>query len=299
MCIIVVQHSIITRVATHRNPIQMCGLAKSGVCALSGEIMKFRNQPMKTIQSTVPLLAAMSVAFSATAATFTDATGDNYGGPEVDIASVAVNNDANNITFQINMNTAADLGANHFANYEVGIQVNGGVGGQTAINGTFGTGNPAAGNPYGNAVGISTGENFFIGSFLTSPGNFSGGAQLFSYSSTTGWTQVGATAPITEVTTGTPSTAFTFPLAALGLTPGSSFKFDVYTSFGSPQGAYDALDNASLPPGAAPFSGGTYDSATAEGSVLPTYVVPEPTTIALAVLGGGLLVVSRARRRKS
>jgi hypothetical protein len=234
----------------------------------------------------------------ARAATYNDTVGtDHYGGAEVDIASVVITNDATNITFQINMNPAADIGVNHFGNYEFGIQVGGGAGGQTAINGTFGTGNPAAGNPYGNSVGFSTGENFFIGNFLDNPGNFSGGAQLYSYSSVSGWSQVGSTAPITEVYTGTPSTTFSFPLSALGLVPGSTFNFDVWTTFGSPQSAYDALSNASTPPGAAPFSGGTYDAATAAGAVVNSYTVavPEPATLLLAAGGFGLLALGYRR----
>ncbi len=192
---------------------------------------------------------------SARAATYPDATGDNYGGPEVDISSVTINNDANNITFQINLNTAANIGptANHFANYEIGLQYGNGAGGQTQINGIFGTGNPNAGNPYGNAVGISSGENFFIGSFLDGS-TFSGGAELFQYSTVNGWAKIGSTAPITEVYSGTPSTTFSFPLSALGLSNGNMFTFDVWTTFGSPQGAYDALDNPNIPPGAAPYS---------------------------------------------
>jgi hypothetical protein len=251
---------------------------------------------MKTSPSLVSLLAALSAtALSASAATYTDATGDNYGGPEVDISSVVINNDASTITFQINMNTAADIGANYYANYEVGIQVGNGAGGQTLINGTYGTGVPGAGNPYGNAVGISSGENFFIGSYLNGP-SYSGGAQLYQYSSSTGWSQVDSTAPITEVPTGTPSTAFSFLLSDLGLSAGSSFKFDVWTSFGSPQGAYDALDNPNIPPGAAPYSGGTYDAATAAGSTLASYTVvavPEPGAAALLALSSLLFVLRR------
>jgi hypothetical protein len=242
---------------------------------------------------------------AATAATYTDATGDNYGGPEVDISNVVVTNDATNLYFQINLNTAANIGptANRYANYEIGIKT-GAAGGQTAINGTFGTGNPAAGNPYGNSVGISTGENFFIGSFLDGT-SFSGGAELFSYTSLpTDWTKIGSTAPITEVYTGTPSTAFSFPLASLGLSAGNTFKFDVWTSFGSPQGAYDALDNTTGTPnsgGLAPYSGGAYDSATASGSVLASYTVavPEPCSIVLAAIGGCGLLAFGARLRAS
>ena len=232
----------------------------------------------------------MVLATNALAATYTDALGDNYGGPEVDISSVVVTNDANNLNFQINLNSAASIGpsANRFANYEVGIQENSSTGGQTLINGNFGTGTTTAGNPYGNAVGISTGENFFIGNFLAGS-SFSGGSQLYGYSSVAGWNQIGATGPVTQVNSGSPSLSFSFPLLALGLSAGSSFNFDVWTSFGSPQGAYDALDNNGEGPGAAPYSGGTYDSATVAGSTFSSTVytvasVPEPTS--MAILGG-------------
>jgi len=244
-----------------------------------------------------------ALALAARADVYTDANGDNYGGPEVDISNVVVTNDASNLTFQINLNTAANIGptANRYANYEVGIQVGGGVGGQTAINGTFGTGNPAAGNPYGNAVGISTGENFFVGSYLDGTG-FSGGAELFSYSSVGGWTKIGSTLPITEVYTGTPSTAFSIPLSALvGLNIGDTIKFDVWTSFGSPQGAYDALDNPSQTP-PVPYSPTffAYDSATVTGSTLAMYTVtavPEPSSFVLAIGGAGVLGLGIRRRR--
>jgi hypothetical protein len=77
--------------------------------------------------------SGMLLGSSAFGAVYTDAVGtDHYGGNEVDIASVVVTNDASNITFQINMNPAADIGVNHFANYEVGIQVGGGASGTSS-----------------------------------------------------------------------------------------------------------------------------------------------------------------------
>jgi hypothetical protein len=235
----------------------------------------------------------------ASASVYTDASGDNYGGPEVDINSVVITNDASNIYFTINLNPSASIGpsANHYANYEFGFQMGGGAGGQTLINGTFGTGNPAAGNPYGNAVGISTGENYFIGSFLAGP-TYSGGAQLYSYNSVAGWNQVDATMPVNQVNTVTPSLSFSFPLSDLGLVGGSSFNFDVWTSFGSPQAAYDALDNVGTGSPNAPYnSGTTYDSATATGSTFAstiyTVTVPEPTTLGLLCLSGLALSIRR------
>ena len=246
---------------------------------------------------------------SANGATYTDALNDTNGGsgPSVDISNVVITNDASNITFKINLNSTANIGptASYFGNYEVGIQVGGGAGGQTSIvGGLYGTGDPTVGNPYSNSIGISTGMNYFIGSFLDTPTS-SGGATLLSYSSGAGWTQIVPASPpappattaeaITEVYTGTPSVSFTFPLSSFGLSVGSTFKFDVWSSYGQPggQGAYDALDNTTLgtpPPGgdatayrtpnsgAEPWNGGTYDSATAPGSTLASYTV---TSVAL------------------
>ena len=270
--------------------------------AKSAKSVNSNQLPMKTIPAILPAITALALAVSPSqATTYTDATSDNYGGSEVDISSVVINNSATTLTFQINMNAAANLAPNHFANYEIGIQKGTGAGGQTAINGTFGTGNPASGNPYGNSVGISTGMNLFIGSFLNdtvdSPG-FNGGAELFSYSAASGWTKIGSTAPITEVPSGSPSTTFSFALSDLGLNLGDSFKFDVWTTFGSPQSAYDALDNPNQPPGLAPFSGGSYDSATAAGSTFGSaiYTVPEPSVTMLMGAGLILLVANRLRR---
>jgi hypothetical protein len=267
----------------------------------------FFNRRVAAAVFVASFIVALMVLPARAQTTYTDAIGDNYGGPEVDISNVVISNDASNIYFMINMSPSADLTTNYYANYEVGIQENGGVGGQTAINGTYGTGVPAAGNPYGNAVGISTGENYFIGSFLNAP-TYSGGAELYSYSSSGGWSQVGSTAPITEVGTVTPYTSFAFALSSLGLSVGSSFEFDVWTSFGSPQGAYDALDNTTGTPNGPggtipPYnSGGTYDSATASGSVLASYTVtavPEPCSLVIAAMGGCGLLAFCVRRRAS
>ena len=122
-------------------------------------------------------------ALPAKAAVYTDALYDeNGGGDSSDISTVAVTNDATNLTFNITLNDYANIGptANHYGKYEVGIQVNGGAGGQTLINTSgYGPGNPAYGNPYGNDVGISTGENFWIGTFLDDPTPYAGGAPAF------------------------------------------------------------------------------------------------------------------------
>lgn len=111
----------------------------------------------------------------ARATVYTDATGDNYGGAEVDISSVVVTNDANNLIFTINLNSSATISSS--PNYLVGIQVVGAATGQTLINNI--TSGSTAGNPWGKRVGISTGENFFVGCYPNGSG-YSGGAQFYN-----------------------------------------------------------------------------------------------------------------------
>jgi hypothetical protein len=209
------------------------------------------------------------------AGTYTDTLGDNWGPAEVDLGSAVVSDDMQNLTFHLNLNPAADLTANYFPNYEVGIQVRKGAGGQSAINRTFGTSDPTAGNPYGTPVGISTGMNYFIGAFPDGP-TYSGGAQLYHYAPSDGWTQVGSTAPITEVPNGNPSVEFSFPLSDVGLCPGMDFQFDVWSTFRGDNSAYDSLANPQktfsgtdlLPYESNGNAAAPYDSAAAGRSLL-------------------------------
>ena len=217
--------------------------------------------------SVTSVLAVLALAvLPARATTYTDATNDNYGTAEVDIGSVVVTNDTNNLIFTINLNTTA---ISQWPKYLIGIQVGGGVGGQTLINTTYGTGTTAAGNPWGNDVGISTGENYFIGVYMNAGGG--GGASLYEYSSTTGWSQID-TGSFFVGGTGTNSVGFTLPLSDLGLSAGDSFSFDVWSSYSGAQGAYDALDSSVKAP-VAPYTPTNYDSATAAGSTLASYTV--------------------------
>jgi hypothetical protein len=64
------------------------------------------------------------------------------------------------------------------------------------------------------------------------------------------------------VTTGAPSVTISVPLATLGLTAGSQFYFDAYTTYnGGSQGAYDALDNTTYTAGT-PYHGTPTDYFT-------------------------------------
>jgi hypothetical protein len=261
---------------------------------------------MKTFAPLFSALTVLAVLPAMAQTTYTGGTA-HYGGADANITSVAINNDASSISFQVNLNTANSTVSNPYDHYLLGLQMGGGAGGQTLINGSYGTGT-ANGNPYGNAVGISTGENFFIGTYMTTSGastGLTGGAQLYSFSTLTGWTQIGADVPMTIVPSGMPSIQFTFLLSSLGLSAGNSFNFDAWSSFGSPQSAYQALDNPNLPPGTAPYnSGASYDSATAAGSLFGSTIytvqaTPEPGTCALLGLGAlGMMQCVRRRQTK-
>jgi autotransporter-associated beta strand protein len=145
-------------------------------------------------------------------------------------------------------------------------------------------------NPYGNAYGISTGENYYINGFNNKPSgdatSTSGDNELFNYANGA-WSPVAgySTSPYLATTTTITPTSITYgiPLADFGLSIGNTFTFDVYSSYGGYL-PYDALDNASFaPPNYYPYTGGpspeatAYDSATEPGSTLNSYTVATPT----------------------
>ena len=231
-------------------------------------------------------IAGLTVAESVRATVYTDATGDNYGPSYVDIANVAVTNTATDLTFQINLNPSANL--NHvdgngnfdqfYGKYQIGIQTGPG-------------GNPAIVNNFGNQVGISTGVNYSLLGWAdniaapTAPGGSPQGYDTTYHWNGTGWDDVAGFASSPFVDTPTvitdTSVSYTIPLAALGLSAGNTFKFDVWTTFsGGGQSAYDALDKATLTtdPGTPYGTATPYDSATSPGSTLSSYTIASVIT---------------------
>ncbi len=200
------------------------------------------------------------------------------------ISSVVVNNTASTITFTVNSTQAMAS----YIFYAIEIQSAGG--GYTGLS-----------NPWGPAVGISTGENALINTYGT-------GASALTYSGGT-WTQ-NASASFDAGGTGSSFATMTFSLSSLGLNLGSSFNFDVVSSYTTPggQAAYSALDNttylAESDNSYQPWLGSNnYDSATAGNSTFSstTYTVqsvPEPGICASLGLGF-LLLFRHVRVRKS
>ena len=247
---------------------------------------------MKTVLKLCSVAALTSAVLSVKATTYSGPGTSLYGSVNdgAGISSVAVNNDASTISFTINSSQPQAS----YIFYAIELQVIG----------QAGNGYTGFSNPFGPAIGISTGENAVIDTY----GN---GATPYLYNS--GWV-AGTSVSYTAGGTGNNYTSITVPLSSLGLTLGESFYFDVvstYTSYssGGPQAAYGALDSTGYPAEAngsyVPYNNNTYyDSATDASSTFGTGTslytltsVPEPTTCTL--MGLGLLgVMGRLLRQK-
>jgi hypothetical protein len=221
-------------------------------------------------------------------------TANGGGGDGTAITGVAVTNDNSNIYFTINSTEAEDA----YTFYEVELQIAGQPVGDTSL----------TNNPYtAPNVGISTGVN----SLLDTYGNYmQGGYDAYTWSGTS-WTHQGGTL-FSAGGTGNTSATLTVPLSELGLSIGSSFLFDVVSSYTNPvgQGAYGALDSTGYPaetngsynPYTPPVS---YDSAMDANSTFNSgasrytvTAVPEPASLGLLCVSGLMLGMRRRRMAK-
>ena len=229
----------------------------------------------------------------AEAATYTGpGTANGGGGNGEGISSVVINNTATTITFTINTSAAQSA----YVQYFVLMQYVGqGASGSPVLLHSAG-----ALNNWGPSLGISSGMNAFAATYNTgaTPAYYSGGT----------WNQ-GAGVSYDAGGTGSTFATFTLPLTGLGLSAGSSFYFDVVSSYPNSvgQSAYGSLlssypaetDNAYTP-----YNGtSAYDAATDAGGAASKFGtaaymytvtgVPEPAAGALLGLGGLLMLLRR------
>jgi hypothetical protein len=238
---------------------------------------------MKTILPVVSALAALALAgMSATAATYPDPTGDGAlvgtGGGILDITSVEVNNTASDLIFKINL--VGDPTATDWGKYMIGID--------------SAPGGDPAGNGWGRPIGMSSGMDYWVGSWADS-GN---GAEIRNWTGSA-WNLQSATYNpnpdnLSFAKDGS-SVTIKFNFAGLGLAPGSSFFFDVYTSGGG--GTDSAIDALANPAQTVANWSDSYNSGNNVDSYTLTQV-PEPSVCVLLGLGG-LALIQRAYRRRA
>jgi hypothetical protein len=180
-----------------------------------------------TVTGTAPVLT------NAFGAAYSDATGDGYVPftfPQLDIAACNITNDATNISFKIYL-MGDPTGANNWGEYSIGINS---VPGAGATSGTV--------PPFRPITMIAGGMDYWIRSWDS-------GAELYRWdASGPWWAQDSATwnppSAVQLPVKTTNSVTLTTTLASLGLSAGSSFYFDVYTSGGGTNdSAVDALAN--------------------------------------------------------
>jgi hypothetical protein len=225
------------------------------------------------------LLIGVSSSLAIQAATYLDATGETIAGGNLDISSVDVSHTATALTFKINL--LGDPVAIDWGKYLIGID-------------SIAGGDPA-GNGWAKPIGMSSGMDYFVGSWVDS-GN---GAEIRNWTGAAWNLQSATYSPNPDalgISKDSSSVTLTFDFAGLGLAPGSIFTFDVYASGGGGDGAVDALGNpAQTIPG--PAWTDYYNSGENVLSYTIT-AVPEPTFGALLGLGSWL-VLRRATCRRA
>lgn len=214
----------------------------------------------------------------ASAAVYQDAEGDRMspgdaGLNHLDIDSVEVTNTASDLLFRVNL--VGNPMSPDWGKYMIGIDSVDGAGTST-------------GNGWNRPISMN-GMDYWVGSWMDS----GRGAEVYQFASDA-WartaTTYGQAAPLAVPTVSGNSFTLTIPLALLGLEPGESFDFDVYSSGGG--GGDSAIDASSNPNIAASDWGVAY----ASGDNVSTYqVVPEPASLGVAGLAAVGLLVRRRR----
>jgi hypothetical protein len=199
-----------------------------------------------------------------------DATNDISGAigsqPHIDIASVQVLQDATNLIFKINL--VGNPITTNWGKYMIGID-------HTA-------GGDAAGNGWGRPIGMSTGMDAWIGSWV----DFGGGSELRRWdTNTNSWYLYAASynANLASPVVTSSSVTLAVPFSYLGLVAQQTIKFDVYTSGGGGgDGAVDALSTSN------PSIGWWTDYYNTGNNFISYSIVPEPTTF----LAWGLILAT-------
>jgi hypothetical protein len=226
------------------------------------------HQPMKP---RIALLLAcgslLGISTAQTIQTYTDATGEihaNVGNhPHLDITSVVVtvNAAATDVTIRINLQgSPLASGGSNWGKYLVGIRSGGG--GSTTSNG------------WGRPIYLASGMTRWIGTWADAAGDTCDG-QIYSYSGS--WSPAGAPTSVTKDATGI---TITTSVASLGMDPGETIAFDVYTSGGG--GGDSAVDALSAAASSITGWGGPFTTSVVGGTPNPALTFTMPGTASYA-----------------
>ncbi len=229
---------------------------------------------MKPLRTVLLATLSSSILLNASATNYSDVTGDFTGGSGfLDMTSVDVNNTASVLTLKINLASDPTGAGNNWGTHLIGFDTV--AGGTGNINGTGG---------WGKDIQMSQGGmDFFIGNWLNDGGVNPAGATLYGWSGSA-WSPVTSTGGANPfnmaAAVDSASVTLSFDFAALGLSAGNSFNFDVYSSDTGGDTVLDAL-GSSTPMS---WNSNAYDSGANVLSYAIT-VVPEPSAFALFGLG--------------
>jgi hypothetical protein len=232
--------------------------------------------------------AVVALAGAANADVYNDNTGASADGgdmadafvgfPHLDIVSVTVTNDATNLYFDIQLN--ADLDATNWGKYIVGMDTGANAGDNSTDPGSW-----------NRNVDWGRGITDFLGTWADDGGSGAGG-ELRQYDGVA-WGLTDATYIGGGLIGGSDANhasgvqSIWVNMAALGLSVGDTFDFDVFSSGG---GADPGVDHLSRSDEATDDWGTT----SVAGEFLSYTIVPAPSSIALLGLGG--LAAIRRRR---
>jgi len=230
------------------------------------------------------------IAGAATADVYNDNVGNHLAGGDLhdffqsqgfdhlDIVSVSITNDTTNLYIDITLN--ADLDATNWGKYVVGIDTGNNPGDNSTDPGSW-----------NRNVDWGRGITHFIGTWADDGGSGFGG-ELRHYDGSA-WSLIDATWLGGGLITGSDAghaagvQSIVVNFAAMGLSIGDTFEFDVFSTGGGPDPGVDHLSRSDP---------STVDWATTSvaGPFLSYTLVPAPSSVALLGLGG--LAVARRRR---
>lgn len=189
----------------------------------------------------------------------------------MDISSVDVSHTNGTITFRINTN--GDLVSNNWGKY--GLIIDGAAGGTSTV-------------AWNRAFSMA-GADYFVGSWVDQ--DVVGYNQLFGWNGSN-W---GSPAQVANVIPSNNSVQYTYSWAQLGLTYGSTIRFDAWSSGGSNgDAAWDFLSKSGVNDSNNDGQTGWQEYTESNSQLTYTIPVPEPSsTLAL-----GLGAVALLRRRK-